>query len=76
MTTEKLAEELHKCYRAAFKSLHGTVRPIGQFQCDAPGHDHGWEHCNKKQYFRRRARIIQGEDANLTLHAVADDLID
>lgn len=57
-TIEQLAEELHKFYRAAFKALHGTTRPIGQFQCDAPGHDHGWSHCNKKKYFLRRAEIL------------------
>lgn len=66
MNTEQLAEELHKFYRAAFKALHGTTRPIGQFQCDAPGHDHGWDHCNKKQYFRRRAEMLREAGLSVT----------
>lgn len=55
---EVIAMELHALYRAAFKALHSTTRQIGQFQCDAPGHDHGWSHCNKKEYFRNRAKIL------------------
>lgn len=59
MTLEVLAEALHGLYRAAFKALHKTNRMIGQFQCDAPSHDHVWSHCNKKKYFRNRAQILQ-----------------
>lgn len=41
-----LAKELHKDYRAARKAL-------GDTRWDA--HDHGWAHCNRKDYFRKRA---------------------
>lgn len=44
MTTEQLAIELHKDYRAASKFL----RVDGL-------HDHGWAHCTCKRYFRQRA---------------------
>jgi hypothetical protein len=40
MTIEKLAEELHKLYRAASKAFGNDY--LGR------GHDHGWSHCNKK----------------------------
>jgi len=24
-----------------------------------PSHDHGWDHCNKKAYFRKRAEMLR-----------------
>jgi hypothetical protein len=51
MIIEQLAEELHKFYRDAFK-VFAVFHLKG-------GHDHGWSHCNKKAYFRRRAEIMQ-----------------
>jgi hypothetical protein len=51
---ERLAVELHRQYRAAEKALNGPrsgeALPLA--------HDHGWEHCNKKQYFRKRADLV------------------
>lgn len=46
MSVEYLAEQLHREYRAAFKALHKGERSR---------HDHGWEHCHRKNYFLRRA---------------------
>jgi hypothetical protein len=56
---EMLAHELHKDYRAAFKAMHsgGLVHTS-----TAQGHDHGWMHCNRKNYFRKRAKgILDGK---------------
>jgi hypothetical protein len=50
---EMLAEILHKNYRAAYKAL-----------CDGhqPGmHDHGYQNCQSKKYFRLRAKRLLGE---------------
>jgi hypothetical protein len=52
---EQLAMDMHRHYRATFKALHRIKRQIGQFQCDAPNHDHGWQECSNKKYFRQRA---------------------
>jgi hypothetical protein len=53
--TELLAQQLHREYRAAEKACRCTdvagERPYYQ-------HDHGWEGCHKKQYFRRRAALL------------------
>lgn len=61
MNVEQLAEELHRFYRAAFKALHKKTNVWGEevnhFN-NCPGHDHGWSHCNKKEYFRKRAQMI------------------
>jgi len=59
--TEQLAQQLHREYRAAEKALRCTdvagERPYLQ-------HDHGWEGCHKKQYFRQRAsRLMVRADA-------------
>lgn len=40
---EELAKDLHRHYRATFKALHHITRAVGQFECDAPNHDHGWQ---------------------------------
>lgn len=56
---EQLAEELHKFYRAAFKALHHGASDM---PCSGSGHDHGWDHCNKKAYFRRRAENLASSD--------------
>lgn len=60
---EALAEQLHKEYRAAFKALHsgrGSFMGVGRVVSKGTGchsqHDHGWEHCHRKDYFLRRAR--------------------
>ncbi len=51
---ERLAIELHRQYRAAEKALNGPRS--GE---ELPlAHDHGWEHCNKKAYFTKRAELI------------------
>lgn len=48
MNVEYLAEELHKTYRAACKANHAH----------SGKHDHGWQNCQSKDYFRRRAEAI------------------
>jgi hypothetical protein len=51
---EALAEKLHREFRGAFKALHHI--------CAGFEHDHGWEHCHKKEYFVRRAqRWLEGK---------------
>lgn len=49
-----LAEELHRQYRAAEKALTppGTAAEFGL------RHDHGWEHCQSKDYFHKRATLM------------------
>lgn len=56
MTTEQLAEELHKFYRAAFKKLHISATSFGN--CEGR-HDHGWKGCHAKAYFIKRAQRIE-----------------
>jgi hypothetical protein len=65
-TAEYLAEQLHREYRAAFKALHsgrGSFMGVGRVVskqgtgCRSQ-HDHGWEHCHRKDYFLRRAKRI------------------
>jgi hypothetical protein len=54
-SVEELAKVLHANYRAAFKAMnrcHVTHTP------NANGHDHGWKGCNRKDYFRQRAKRI------------------
>ena len=52
MTVEFLAEELHKFYRAAYKTFV-------QYRVHNDGvHDHGWKNCHRKAYFARRAQAI------------------
>ena len=83
MTNEKLAEELHKLYRAAFKALHsgkGSFMGVGKVQSKAGsgchnGHDHGWSHCNKKKYFLNRARILQEAIVKSYDELIAEDLL-
>src|SRR5271157_2400731 len=48
---EQLAKDMHRHYRAAFKALH---EPASIVSCGG-NHDHGWEHCHGKRYFRQRA---------------------
>lgn len=60
MNIEQLAEELHKFYRAAFKALRPRVIRIpDEGYLAISSHDHGWDHCNKKDYFRRRAEMLR-----------------
>lgn len=65
MTVESLAEQLHREYRAAFKALHsgrGSFMGVGRVVSKGTGchsqHDHGWEHCHRKDYFRHRAERL------------------
>lgn len=58
---ELIAQELHRNYRAAFKALHtGRNKPgsIGAPKNCTSEHDHGWDTCGKKDYFRGRAELL------------------
>ena len=48
---ERVAKSLHKFYRAAAKAL-SSGKPGGPRNDE---HDHGWEACQSKRYFRSRA---------------------
>jgi hypothetical protein len=53
---EFLAAKLHRDFRAASKAL--LAHHIGGAYHDsspATQHDHGWESCHRKKYFRQRA---------------------
>jgi len=52
---ELLASQLHREYRAAFKTLHD-----GGAQCwnNKGEHDHGWTKCHRQKYFLRRAAML------------------
>jgi hypothetical protein len=74
---EALAEQLHKEYRAAFKALHsgrgsfmGVGRVVSKDATDCRSqHDHGWAHCHRQKYFRRRAeRWLAAERAEVLRH--------
>lgn len=64
--TIKLAEELHRQYRAAEKALS---RVTGNRLL----HDHGFEACSKQKYFVKRAALMlrraSGNELNETLGA-------
>lgn len=47
---EKIAENLHKEFRATDKALGDHTGGFSE------PHDHGWKDCDKKEYFRRRAK--------------------
>lgn len=55
---ELLAKQLHENFRAACKSMKVPKGPHA--------HDHGWCDCGnlKKQYFRKRARLIMDRAGN------------
>lgn len=51
------AKELHKTYRAAYKSMERT--PDSPRGLETFGnHDHGWHKCHRKAYFLRRAVLF------------------
>lgn len=52
---EILAQELHRNYRAAEKSLR-TTDVVGERAYMQ--HDHGWEGCHRQKYFRKRAALL------------------
>jgi hypothetical protein len=53
---EKIAINLHRRYRAMYKALHESAltESVWGNRCSG-AHDHGWNHCTNKEYFRRRA---------------------
>lgn len=55
---DALAAQLHKDYRAMVKAMHRGV--FGR-TADLKMHDHGWQACHKKAYFRQRAERQLGE---------------
>lgn len=62
---EDLARFMHANYRAAFKALHqGGTQFVDGTGCKdehcKDEHDHGWQACSSKKYFRNRARRILG----------------
>jgi len=61
MTVDFLAEELHKFYRAAYKTFV-------QYRVHNDGvHDHGWKNCHRKAYFARRAQAILDQEPGLEI---------
>lgn len=71
-TVELLAEELHRQYRAAEKSMN-RAKTIWRAGVKIPNpnvllHDHGFASCGKQAYFRKRARLIL-KRAGMTDHS-------
>lgn len=64
---EQIAKQLHKEYRAAFKSQHsgtGTFMGVGRITNKTGSgcrneHDHGWDSCHHKPYFLKRAGRLE-----------------
>jgi hypothetical protein len=59
---ENLATELHRQYRAAEKAMNRTKK-VWRKGKQIPNHnlllhDHGWSSCGKREYFRKRARLV------------------
>jgi hypothetical protein len=51
MNVEQLAKLLHKEYRAG----HATLADNSSSDLCNGQHDHGWEACHRKDFFRHRA---------------------